>query len=365
MKSFDSAVKHPRLQSLDLFRGLTVAAMILVNSPGDWGHIYPILEHSQWNGCTPTDLVFPSFLFMVGISIVFSLESKKSELTEHAAILIRAFRRMIILIALGLGIQLFYHFDFVHLRLPGVLQRIGIVYFISTVMYLKCSSKFLDLFFVLALGIYYLLMTHVSLPDGTPPNLQPGTNLAAWIDRFVFSVDHLNKTAKTWDPLGLLSTLPAVGSTIIGIKVGERLRKSTLNDKTPVAYLLGGGVLLIIAGLTVNVFFPINKPLWSSSYVLYAGGWCTVVFTLVYWYADVSQRGKWLWPFLVFGTNAISAYVLSEIVPGLIDVKIIYREVFVHFLSPVNASLASAMVFVILIWLIMLVLYKRKILIKL
>ena len=371
-------IKEPRLQSLDIFRGITIAAMILVNTPGDWNNIYAPLAHSKWNGCTPTDIVFPSFLFMVGIAIVFALQTKKENPALHTRIIISAFRRMILLIAIGLSIQLFYHFDFEHLRFPGVLQRIAVVYFISTLVYLKGSNLFINYFFAGALIVYYLLMNFVPLPGGLAPNLEPGTNLAAYIDRFVFSVNHLNKTAKTWDPVGLLSTLPAIGSTLLGVKVGELLKRRDINGSDKTLYLFIAGVLLVFTGMVVNLFFPINKPLWSSSYVLYAGGICILAFALCYWFVDIKGRGKGLWPFLVFGTNAISAYVLAEILPGLLDMlqvnsngqtikgsKILYTQLFAPYFSPRNASLFSAMVFVLFIWLLMYPLYRKHVMIKL
>ena len=370
--------KEPRLQSLDIFRGITIAAMILVNTPGDWNHIYPPLEHSKWNGCTPTDLVFPSFLFMVGVSIVYALQKKKDEIRLHKGILLTALRRMVLLIAIGLGIQLFNHFDFYHLRFPGVLQRIGVVYFVSALLYIKFSSKALSFTLAIALIGYYLVMTFVPVPDGHSANLEPGTNIAAYIDRLVFSIDHLNRFTKTWDPVGLLSTIPAVGTTLFGVKVGVWLRRTDIDTPNKTVWLLIAGIFSIVAGLITDLFFPINKALWTSSYVLYSSGICTLGLTITYWFADIKLYGKALWPFLVFGTNAISAYILSEIMPGIISLikvhhnnhgipgmKLLYSQLFLPYLSPENASLLSAVCFVLFIWLIMYPLYKKRILIKL
>ena len=352
--------------------------MILVNTPGDWGHIYPPLEHSKWNGCTPTDLVFPSFLFMVGISIVYALQKKKAEPGLHGRILLTASRRMVLLIVIGLSIQLFYRFDFQHLRFPGVLQRIGVVYFIATVLYLKLSNRTLNYIIAFTLIFYYVIMTFVPVPGGHPPNLNPATNLAAYIDRLVFSVDHLNRFTKMWDPVGLLSTIPAVATGLFGIKAGIWLRRTDIDNQSKTIWLLIAGISAIVAGLITDIFFPINKALWTSSYVLYSAGICTAGLTITYWLVDIKQYGKGLWPFLVFGTNAISAYVLSEIVPGLIDLikisinnrsvtgmKLLYSQLFLPHLSPENASLLSAVCFVLFIWLLMYPLYKKRILIKL
>ena len=370
--------KEPRLQSLDIFRGITIASMILVNSPGDWDHIYSPLEHSKWNGCTPTDLVFPSFLFMVGVSIVYALQKKRPEKAMHGKKLLSAFRRMLLLISIGLAIQLFYRFDFHNLRFPGVLQRIGVVYFISTVLYLKFSGKVINYSIAAALIGYYIIMAFVPVPDGHLPNLEPATNMAAYIDRLVFTTDHMYKSTKLWDPVGLLSTIPAIATTLFGIKAGTWLKRPDIAGPDKTVWLLIAGITAIVAGLFTDLFFPINKALWTSSYVLYAAGICTLGLTITYWFVDIKRYGKNLWPFLVFGTNAISAYVLSEIVPGLINfikinignhtvsgMKLLYSQVFLPVLAPRTASLLSAICFVLFIWLLMYPLYRKRVFIKL
>ena len=369
--------KEPRLQSLDLFRGLTVAAMILVNTPGDGDHVYAALEHSKWNGCTPTDLVFPSFLFMVGVSIVFALKNKRDDPATHAKVLLGAFRRMLLIIAIGLGIQLFERFDFMHLRYPGVLQRIGVVYFISTVLFLKCSNRILGFVFAFNLIAYYIIMVFVHAPNGQLTNLEPATNIAAYIDRFVFTSVHMKKDTRLWDPLGLLSTLPAVSSTLFGVGVGLWLNRKDIIKSNKLTRLFVAAAISIVAGLIWNIFFPINKWLWSSSYVLYAAGICLLAFTITYWYVDVKNRGKHLWPLLVFGKNAIAAYVLSEIMPTLINmIRITWNglradgmsflslHLFSGFMSPRNASVLGACCFVFFIWLLMYPLYRKNIMIK-
>jgi predicted acyltransferase len=373
----DTAIKKPRLLSLDFFRGFTIAAMILVNTPGDYDHVYAPLEHSKWNGCTPTDLVFPFFLFMVGVSIVYALDSKKTAAENHGKIIAGALRRMFILIALGLGIFLFYRFNFSHLRFPGVLQRIGVVYFIATLLYLKTSQRTRDWLIAIILVSYYLMLHYIPVPDGHLPNLSPEFNLAAWVDRTVFTTNHLYRYTKLWDPVGLLSTWPAIATALFGIRVGALLKQTDVdvNKKCIRLLLIGGGATIL--GLIANVFFPINKQLWSSSYVLYSGGLCTLGLTAAFWIIDVKGHKKYVWLFTVFGINAISAYVLSEIMPGLINflrlphnggfvsgMKYFYQVVFLPHFSPVNASLLSACVFVIFIWFIMYILYKKKVVIK-
>jgi predicted acyltransferase len=373
----DTTIKKQRLLSLDFFRGITIAAMILVNTPGDDDHVYPPLEHSKWDGCTPTDLVFPFFLFMVGVSIVYALENKKAVTANHPRIILSAMRRMLILIALGLGIFLFYRFNFSHLRFPGVLQRIGIVYFIATLAYLKTSQRTRDWLMGLILVSYYLMLFYIPVPDGHRPNLSPEFNLAAWVDRAVFTTNHLYRYTKLWDPVGLLSTWPAIATTLFGIRIGALLKQKDVDVNKKCIKLLLIGLLATILGLIVNLVFPINKSLWSSSYVLYSGGLGTLGLIAAFWIIDVKGYKKYIWPFTVFGINAISAYVLSEIMPGLINflriahnggsvsgMKYFYEVAFLPVFSPVNASLLSACLFVVFIWLIIYILYKRKVIIK-
>jgi predicted acyltransferase len=362
-----------RLTSLDVLRGLTVAAMILVNTPGNWQEVYAPLEHSKWNGCTPTDIVFPCFLFMAGISITFSLDSKRSDHSAQKDVLIKALRRMLLLIGFGLAIQLCYHFDFTHLRFPGVLQRIGLVYFIAVFLFLKLNDRMLSYLFVLLLISYYLLLLYVPTPEGTG-NLDPGSNLAAYIDTLVFSPQHLYRFAKT-DPCGLLGTLPSTASTLSGILVGRRIKRPD-QTKDKLKWLLAAGTISIAAGLLWAIVFPLNKALWTSSYVLYTSGICTLCLTIFYYIIDIKGHKSYTWIFIVFGSNALAAYILSEVLPALIDLfkyhsvtqtvqgmklfYILYSNLFI----PKIASLLSALTFTILIWLIMLVFYKRKIIIK-
>ncbi|OKS88587.1 acyltransferase family protein [Mucilaginibacter polytrichastri] len=369
--------KPARLLSLDIFRGFTMAAMILVNDPGDWAHIYPPLEHAVWNGCTPTDLIFPSFLFMAGVSIVYAMQGKKADTANHTKMLLHAFRRMVTLIIISWLIQLFYHPSLSHLRFPGVLQRIAVVYFIATFLYLKSSQKALDWMLGISLVGYYIIMTFIPVPDGHAPNLEPETNMGAWIDRLVFTTNHLWASSKTWDPEGLLGVLPSVGTALFGMRVGTWIKRTDRDSNTKTAWLFTYGILAIVAGLIWDLFFPINKALWSSSYVLYAGGISTVGLTLAYWFIDVQGHKKLFWPFLVFGANSISAYILADIVPGLINfIKVnhngkkmggmdyLYQTLFAPHFSPVNASVIDALVFVLLIWVMMYPLYIKKIIIK-
>jgi len=369
--------KKIRLLSLDVFRGVTVAAMILVNNPGDWGHIYAPLEHSAWNGCTPTDLIFPFFLFIVGVSIVFAMESQKADPANHRKMILGALRRGILLILIGWSINLFYKHSLTHLRFPGVLPRIGLVYFICSLIYIKTNAKYRDWIFPFVLIAYYLIMVFIPVPGQGYATLEPETNLGAWLDRIVFTSNHLYGRTKTWDPEGLLGTLPALGTTLFGIIVGTCLKKTDDENRVKVKRLLSYGIIAVLAGLLWDQFFPINKSLWTSSYVLYTGGLATIGLTLTYWLVDIKGYKKVVWPFVVFGMNAITAFALSGILIGLINFipaelngktvtagAYFYKTTLVPYFSPNDASLIRAIVYVLVIWVMMLYLYRKKIFIK-
>lgn len=363
-----------RLQSLDVFRGLTIAAMIIVNTPGDGDHSFGPLKHSDWNGCTPTDLVFPCFIFMMGISIVFALQSKKADPAKHRDIILKSLKRTALLILIGWGIQLVYHFNFSTLRFPGVLPRLGVVYFLSTVIYLYVSQKGWKYIFGGILIGYYILICLIPLQGSYA--VTPTHNMAAVIDRFFLSEKHLAKFAYT-DPCGIIGTLPAVCSAMIGLYAGTILKEINLSAKNKFGSLTLLGSIFIAVGLLFNLVFPLNKPLWSSSYVLFAGGICMMAFAFCYWLIDIKKIKIPYWIFTVFGVNAIASYVLSEVLPeplGLIRVTtahgkiggmhIINDLVFGTVFSPQWASLVTALVFTVLVWLPMFVFYKKKVIIK-
>jgi len=370
--------QNSRLLSLDVMRGATIAAMTLVNNPGDWGHIYAPLEHSEWNGCTPTDLIFPFFLFMVGVSTVFAMETKKADPRNHGKMILGALRRMVLLIVISWCIQLFYHHtpfihSLTHLRFPGVLQRIALVFFICSVLYIKCTQKTRDWVMVFALVGYYIIMTFIPVPDGHAANLNPETNMGAWLDRLVFGTNHLWKASKTWDPEGLLGTLPAVGTGLFGIRVGSWLKRPDRENSLKVTWLFVYGVAAVVVALIWDLFFPINKALWTSSFVLYAGGLATITLAFTYWLIDVQGYKKYAWILVVFGMNAITAFVLGDILQGLVDFVPVtgskastwlYQHGIAPYFTPYNASLVRAICYVILTWLPMVWLYKKKIYIK-
>ncbi len=372
----DNAIKT-RLLSLDFFRGFTVAAMILVNDPGDWAHIYPPLEHSKWNGCTPTDLVFPSFLVIVGVSIVYAMQAKKDDPATHSKLLFSILRRTLTILALSYALRLISNFDFTHLRIPGVLPRIAVVFGITAFLYIKTNVRTQIWVAAVCLVGYYLIMTLVPVPGFGPANLEPTTNLGAWLDRLVFTPNHLWVDSKTWDPEGLLGTIPAIGTCLMGLLAGTWLKKDKTKTGRQLLQMAGAGAVLIIAGLIWNEFFPINKALWTSSFVLYAGGIAIVILALCYWLVDVKNYRRLTPPFLAFGRNAITAYLLADFIPAILTgIKVtsdgkkmslwsyMYNHLFVPFLSPVNASLAGAFLMVLIIFIPIWVLYVKKITIR-
>ncbi|WP_432714138.1 acyltransferase family protein [Pedobacter sp.] len=376
--------KTQRLLSLDFFRGATVAAMILVNNPGDWGNIYAPLKHAEWNGCTPTDLIFPFFLFIVGVSIAYAMGSKKMDPTQHKSLLLKALKRALILFGLGLFLSLYPKVftspieAFQHVRIPGVLQRIALVFFFATLIFLKNSEMNIFKIMIGLLAFYWVMMTFVPVPHVGYANLEKETNLGAWIDRSILTEAHLWKAAKTWDPEGLFSTIPAIATGLFGVLVGLYLKRKDLDPATKIAWLFSAGALAVFAGLLWDLQFPMNKSLWTSSFVLYTGGLATIILALSYWLIDVQRYTKFTTPFVVYGVNAITVFFLSGLLPRTINMFKVqtvegteigaqtwfYHHYYSPYFSPVNASLAWALTQIIFWFIILYIMYKKKIFIK-
>ena len=379
--------KPPRMLSVDILRGLTIAFMILVNNNGDESHAYWALKHAAWNGFTPTDLVFPTFLFVVGISTVFSTQSRLAQGATKLNIFLHTLRRAVILFALG---QVVNNFPFFHLatwRVYGVLPRIAICYLIIATFYLLSTGwRNKVVVAVAALVGYWILMRYVPVPGyGVPgrdiPLLDHDANLVAWLDRHIFSAPHLYE--RTRDPEGLLSTIPALATTLMGLLTGLWLRTShTLAEKA--RGIASAAFLSLIAGGLWNFIFPINKKLWTSSYVLFAGGLSLLLLALCMWIVDLRRQtakpgsstepAPWLKILLVFGTNAIFAYVLSELLAsvlysihlgsGVTAQQAIYQAIHGVIANAPFASLVYSLLFVAVCWLPTLVLYRKKIFLK-
>ena len=368
-----------RLVSVDVLRGITIAFMILVNN-GFSNYAFPALEHAEWNGWTPTDLVFPTFLFLVGVTIVFSFESRLSRGASKSFLLLHTFRRACILFALGLVVNGFPYFPLGTLRIYGVLQRIAICFLIASIFYLldrRPASKIVVI--VLALFGYWVLLRWVPVPGfGMPgrdiPLFDPTRNLGAYIDRHIFP-GRLYRGVR--DPEGLLSDIPAVATTLLGMLTAMWLR--TKRSPSVKAWgMLAAGILLIILGEIWGVWFPINKNLWSSSYVLFAAGIALAALTMCYWAVDIRNwKTGWTYIWLVFGMNAITVYVFSELLAAtLYAIKVhsgtntvslsayLFYRCFSGIPSNHLASLAYSITIVAICFIPAAILYRRKIFLK-
>ncbi len=372
-------VSKNRLASVDVLRGITIAFMILVNN-GYSNDAFPALEHAEWNGWTPTDLVFPTFLFLVGVTIVFSFESRLSRGASKSSLLLHTFRRASILFALGLFVNGFPHFPLATLRIYGVLQRIAICFLIASALYLvdrRPASKIVLV--VLALFGYWILLRWVPVPGfGMPgrdiPLFDPTRNLGAYIDRHVFP-GRLYRGVR--DPEGLLSNIPALGTTLLGMLTAMWLR-SKRSPSIKAWGMLAAGILGIILGQLWGLWFPINKNLWSSSYVLFAAGIALVALSICYWAIDIKNwKTGWTYIWLVFGMNAITAYVFAEILSAALHAIELHTGttmvspswyVFTHWFSripsPHLASLAYSISIVAICFVPVAILYRKKIFLK-
>jgi predicted acyltransferase len=387
-----------RLLALDVFRGATVAGMLLVNNPGSWGAIYAPLEHAPWHGWTPTDLIFPFFLFIVGITTHLSLGARRERGASDRELVGRILWRGAAIFALGLFLSAFPLFNwrpiagnpdpsfldrvvdqFVNLRIMGVLQRIALAYVLGALLTLRTSMRQqVAIAAALLLG-YWALMTLVPVPDSGIPGAQllssKDGNLAAWFDRLVLGPRHLWVGADhRWDPEGLLSTLPAIGTVILGVLTGRWIgapRPLTARIRG----LAAAGAVAIAVGLLWGTVFPINKSLWTSSYVVFTAGMAAVALALCLWVIDERRITGWTKPFVVYGVNPMIAFLLSGMAARLIYsiLKVssggetmslqrwIHETFYASWLAPKNASLLFALSFVALFYLLLAALHRRRI----
>jgi predicted acyltransferase len=364
-----------RLVALDVFRGATMAAMVIVNNPGDWSHVYAPLLHAEWHGCTPTDLIFPFFLFIVGVSI--TLSRKHGRLP---AIVVRALK----LVGLGLLLAAIPYFNFERLRYPGVLQRIGLCYFVAAVAWQwaghstgaeRARTVLVRIGGLAALMLvgYWVILLAVPGESGARYDLSPEGNVGAMLDRAIMS-GHLWKPR--WDPEGLLSTLPAIGTTLIGVLAGYWLGQRRSVSARAAGLVLGGAAFTLL-GLAWSTVFPLNKPIWTSSYAIFTAGLGAVALGASLWIIDARGWRGWTHPFVVLGMNAIALFVLSALlaktlafikVPRgetLVSLKaVIYQAAFVPLASPKIASLLFAAANLVVLYFVLLVMYRRRIFLK-
>ncbi|HEU5186602.1 MAG TPA: hypothetical protein VFU01_18665 [Gemmatimonadaceae bacterium] len=386
--SYDATVARPasreRLVALDVFRGLTIAGMLLVNNPGTWSAIYPPLRHAPWHGWTPTDLIFPFFLFIVGITTHLSLEARRARGDDDRQLIRQVLRRGGIIILLGLFLSGFpfipkYGFDISTMRIPGVLQRIGVAYIAAGLLTLRTSARTQAITVVALLFGYWAIMTLVPVPGGGVGAVTldtPDASLAAWLDRTVLG-NHLWRVSRTWDPEGLLSTVPAIGTAMLGVFAGRWIASPRpLSER--LAGLFAIGSIAMVAGLIWNWAFPINKNLWTSSYVVFTAGMGAVAIATCIWLIDVKRVTGWTKPFVVFGMNPILAFVgsgmMARLMASIIKLerdgqtvslqKAIYDSTFASWLAPMNASLLYALSFVLLWLLVLAALHRRNIFLK-
>jgi predicted acyltransferase len=309
MKESTAQPGNARLMSLDVFRGATIAGMLLVNNVGSKASVHPSLRHADWHGWTFADVIFPCFLWIMGVAMTFSFARRVAEGEGRGKLVRQALRRSTLIFGLGLLLNGFPYFELSAFRLPGVLQRIAVCYLAATLIYLYTSLRGQALWTGGLLLGYWLVMKYVPVPGYGAGVLEPEANLAHYVDR-LFLRGHMWQATKTWDPLGIVSTLPAIASTLFGVLAGRLLRSGkTAEAKT--AWLFGTGHVLGLAGLVLSLWFPINKNLWSSSYTLLMAGIASNVFAFCYWMIDVKGYKMWARPFAFYGMNAIAVYVLA------------------------------------------------------
>ena len=370
-----------RLISLDVLRGITVAFMIMVNNNGDGASAWWFMRHADWNGMTPTDLVFPTFLFVVGVSIVFAFASRFSRGATPAQLARQTLQRAAVLFALGLVVNGFPYFHLETLRIYGVLQRIAVCYLVAGLLHLWSGTARSKVLIAAALLFgYWVLMRWVPVPGSGLPGrdialLDPDANLAAWLDRQLFSAAHLYERVR--DPEGMLSTLPALATVLIGMIAGLWLQTARSGPRK-VAGLAMAAAGLLLAGYVWSLWFPLNKKLWTSSYVLVAAGWSMLALMLCFWLIDLPpRRARAIGLMVVFGSNAIAAYMISELLATLFGVihwqqggtatslqPFLYRHLFVPLGEPALASFAYSAAFAALCFVPVWLLYRRGIFLK-
>ena len=366
-------VRPPRLMSLDALRGFTIAAMILVNNPGSWSHIYAPLEHARWDGLTPTDLVFPTFLLIMGVSIAIALTNRKARGSTTLALVAKILWRSIVIFSLGLALNGFPNYNLETLRIPGVLQRIAVCYLGGSLIFMACGPRLQILLIPILLGLYTAIMRFVEVEGFAPGDLTRAGNVAAYLDRLCLA-GHIYKT--DYDPEGVLSTLPALATTLIGMWAGRRL-SSGLRGSQEVGGLIVASIIALGCGYVWATVIPINKALWSGPFVLVSAGYALLALGIAHRLIDLNGKRRWATPFVIFGVNPIAAFVLSGLTARLIAMELIpkdatkvafkpvlYETLFTPHLSPVNASLAWATSYVVFWLLIMTIFYRYKIIIK-
>ncbi|QDH80529.1 DUF1624 domain-containing protein [Echinicola soli] len=364
------AYRSTRLISLDALRGITIAAMILVNFPGSWDHVFPPLHHAQWNVITPTDFIFPFFLFIVGVSIVMAYSGKMDAPLDKGDIYKKLLFRGAKIFILGIILGMIPEFDFSSIRVAGVLQRIAVVFVVCTIMFINLGWK-QQAYLALALLVgYWLAMTLIPTPGIGQVVLDPGRNLAAWIDQQLLPG---KMWQGNWDPEGLFSTFPAVATGILGM-LGGQLLKSNLKDTDKANKLMVVGLILTLWGVLWAWFFPINKNIWTSSFVLVTGGTAFSFLGAFYYWIDIKGNQQGTKPWIIFGSNAITVYVLADLLSLVFyQLPMGGKSISEHFMHGAIhlgimaeiASMVFAVLFVFINYIPAWLLYQKKVFIKL
>lgn len=374
-----------RLLSLDIFRGFTIASMILVNNPGSWDHVFSQLKHAVWHGCTFTDLVFPFFIWIVGVAISLSFTNHMARGTNRRQILQNVFLRVILLFAIGLFLNGFpfgltgsHTFSWSTIRIPGVLQRIAICYLITSIIFLYSKVAWQIICAIFLLAVSWLLIKTISVPNFGAGILEPAGNLAWYIDaNLLHGHTYIKAPTLGFDSEGIFSTLTAIATTLSGVLTGHLLN-SNKSSLTKTIWMLLAGVTGILLGLLMNNWLPINKNLWTSSYTVFASGMALTIFACFYWLADVKKYQKWFKVLEIYGLNALTIFVISILILRLtIFIQITespgvfcsfksyyYKMLFLPMGDTILTSLLHAIAFMLFMYLIAYILYRAKIIIK-
>lgn len=374
----------PRLASLDAFRGLAIAGMVLVNNPGDWGALYPPLAHAAWHGWTFTDTIFPFFLFIVGVSMTISLDARAAAGAGRAALLRGLARRAAVIFAVGLLLNAVPRFDLETLRIPGVLQRIALCTLLAAPIVLACIWRGVLGWLLGLLAVYSVLMLAVPVPDVqgvvAAGALEPGRDFGAWLDRQLLG-GHLWSVSRTWDPEGLASTLPAVATLLAGVLAGRWLATTTPSAEKTVWLLLAGLLLLGLGTALDAALMPINKNLWTPSYAVFMAGWALLVFGAFHWLLDAApsaalrrSAGRLARPLVIYGMNALFIFAFSGLVARLLgffrlaDGRSLKQSLYAPLqalpLAPVQASLLWALGFNLVMFGVAWAMWRRRWFIK-
>ena len=373
-----------RLISLDAFRGFTIAAMVLVNNPGDWGNIYSQLGHAEWNGWTFTDWIFPFFLFICGVSMTFSLGRRAEAGDDKTQLLTQLFKRAAIIFLIGLALNFIPNFNLETLRIPGVLQRIAICTMLAAPIVIFFNWRQQCYWIAGLLALYTSLMLWVPVPDVNgvigAGVLEPGRDFGAFVDR-IFLQGRMWVKSKTWDPEGLVSTIPALCSQLFGVLLGRWLLTSTGKIEKTVWILLAGLACLWLGVMLGVVLMPINKSLWSTSYCIFMTGWALIVFGAFYWFMDASESAplrekahRFFQPFTIYGMNALFIFALSGLIAKMLgfikltqaDGKLLSLKALIYAplqalpVAPANASLLFALAFNALMFLVAWFMWRNK-----